>query len=297
MSAPRPSVARARVHAAVCVAALATVLACSDDGGVSYHTDVRPIFQDRCVLCHHDGRDERSLENPFDESVVGMFTKQNRFWENGHGGLQYDLVPGDPDNSFLMQKVTDRRLLPEAYDPNAPPEVLAEGPTERGVFMPPKPPPMTEEQIATVEQWIREGAGDGQLFRQSVVPLLGEKDNFRGDFCGRGGYAFGCFLCGRCHYEGAPTYPVLEVPALNVDNADALVAEWLANIVGAPAQYRPDLQLIVPGDPDASFLVMKMKATSSSTALGAPMPYGFEPLTETQVETLRTWIAEGARNN
>jgi hypothetical protein len=90
---------------------------------------------------------------------------------------------------------------------------------------------------------------------------------------------------------------VLELPALNVDNADALVAEWLDNLIGAPAQYRPDLQLIVPGDPEASFLVMKMKATSSSTALGAPMPYGFEPLSETQVETLRTWIADGASQN
>lgn len=285
-------------RAASLVAPLATLLACGDDeGGVSYATDLQPIFQDRCVICHYDGRDERSLEHPFDAEVNGLFTQQNRFWENGHGGLQYNLVPGDPDSSFLLQKVTDRRLLPELFDPNAPEEVLAEGPTERGIFMPPRPPPMTEAQIETVSQWIRDGATDTQFFRDAVVPLLGEKANFRGDFCGRGGYEFGCILCGRCHYDGAPTYPVLELPPLNVENADALVAEWLDNLVGAPAQYRPDLQLIVPGDPDASFLVMKMKAKSSSTALGAPMPYGYEPLSEEQVETLRTWIAEGARRD
>jgi hypothetical protein len=278
-------------------AALATALACSDEGELSYEADVHPIFQDRCVICHYDGRDERSLENPFDADVTGMFTQQSRFFEGNHGGPQYDLVPGDPENSFLMLKITDRRLLPEAFDPNADPAVLAEGPTERGIFMPPRPAPMTEAQVDTVSQWIADGATDTQFFRDSVVPLLGEKDNFRGDFCGRGGYGFGCILCGRCHYDGAPTYPVLELPPLNVDDADSLVAEWLDNLVGAPAQYRPDLQLIVPGDPDASFLVMKMKAPSSSTALGAPMPYGFEPLSESQVEMLRTWIADGARRD
>lgn len=285
--------ASAGTRTACGLAALMT-LACSDEPDSVYESKVHPIFQERCVLCHYDGSagceednlNIRSLENPLDPAVCGMATMRNRYAEGGHGGPTFDVVPGEPENSFLIMKVTDPQLVPENGDPLI---------YELGIFMPPKPPPMTDGQIATVEQWIRDGASDSQFFRDSVVPLLGEKDNFRNEFCSRGGYADGCILCGRCHYEGAPTYPVLELPALNVDNADALVAEWLDNIVGAPAQYRPDLQLIVPGDPDASFLLMKMKATSSSTALGAPMPYGFEPLSDAQVETLRTWIADGAR--
>jgi hypothetical protein len=288
------------------VVTLATVVACSeDDEGVSYETDVRPIFQEQCVVCHYDvpsptcPEDKgpiRSLDHPFDGSVCGMTKTENRYYPD-HGGLQYDIVPGDPDNSHLMLKITDQRLRPENYDPNAPDEVILEGPTERGIFMPPRPPPSTDSQVETIRQWIDEGATDTQFFRDSVVPLFGEKDNFRGAYCERGGYEFGCVLCGRCHNEGSPTYPVLEVPALNVDNADELVAEWLDNLVGAPAQYRPDLQLIVPGDAESSFLFMKMKAPNSSTALGSPMPYRVDPLSDTQVETLRTWIAEGARNN
>ncbi|MET0409714.1 MAG: hypothetical protein ABW217_00390 [Polyangiaceae bacterium] len=290
------SVASVGAKVACGVAALGAALACSSESDSVYESKVRPIFQERCVLCHYDGpatcpddNDHiRSLDHPFDASVCGMTTMKNRYAGNGHMGPEYDVVPGDPDNSAIMLKVTDRKLVPENGDPLI---------YEQGIFMPPKPPPMTDGQIATVEQWIRDGATDSQLFRDSVVPLLGEKDSFPNGFCANGGYADGCILCGRCHYDGAPTYPVLELPPLNVDNADALVAEWLDNLVGAPAQYRPDLQLIVPGDPDASFLVMKMKATSSSTALGAPMPYGYEPLSDAQVETLRTWIAAGARQD
>jgi len=51
---------------------------------------------------------------------------------------------------------------------------------------------------------------------------------------------------------------------------------------------------IVPGDPDASFLVEKLGA---NPRLGLQMPAAGSPLTEPEIDLIRTWILEGARNN
>lgn len=51
---------------------------------------------------------------------------------------------------------------------------------------------------------------------------------------------------------------------------------------------------IVPGNPDASFLIEKLGA---NPRLGLQMPAGGAPLTEQEIELIRTWILEGAQNN
>ena len=51
---------------------------------------------------------------------------------------------------------------------------------------------------------------------------------------------------------------------------------------------------IVPGDPDASYLFEKI---SPSPRTGARMPFLADPLSDEEIELIRTWIAEGAANN
>ncbi len=51
---------------------------------------------------------------------------------------------------------------------------------------------------------------------------------------------------------------------------------------------------IVPGDPDASYLVQKLRANPPS---GARMPLFGTPLSEESIETIATWIREGAADN
>jgi hypothetical protein len=51
---------------------------------------------------------------------------------------------------------------------------------------------------------------------------------------------------------------------------------------------------VVPGDPDASYLLEKLGANPRS---GVRMPQGLTPLTAEQIELIRTWIAEGAQDN
>jgi hypothetical protein len=286
-------------------------LACSSqDDGVSYARDVRPLFQARCVLCH-DEDSELDLIDPF-RPEVGMIAAKNT-WRcqeydqndptlciNGHEGPEFNIVPFDPDNSFMMQKITDRGLVPPLVNPpEDEPEHLV---FRRGLFMPPRPPLATDAQVATVREWIAAGAQDDDLLRTRVAPILGRSWNFRGDYCNLGGYGPACVLCIGCHYEGGPVYPDLRMPNFEDDmrtpeQNDAALATWLEGLVGVPARYRPDLKLIDPENPDQSFLLMKLAARSPSTAVGAPMPYGYEPYDDAQVETIRRWIAEGARNN
>jgi outer membrane protein assembly factor BamB len=54
------------------------------------------------------------------------------------------------------------------------------------------------------------------------------------------------------------------------------------------------LQRVTPGDPDASLLVQKLEHTQSC---GGPMPSAAETLPAAQLQQVRTWIANGARND
>lgn len=51
---------------------------------------------------------------------------------------------------------------------------------------------------------------------------------------------------------------------------------------------------ILRGDPDGSFLVMKLEGTAS---IGEQMPFGGTPLTSGELNTIRDWIAQGAPDN
>jgi mono/diheme cytochrome c family protein len=50
---------------------------------------------------------------------------------------------------------------------------------------------------------------------------------------------------------------------------------------------------VFPGNPDASLLVLSVEGRSQN-----PMPPpGRPPLTQKQIKAIRTWVAEGAKNN
>ncbi|MEY3442690.1 MAG: hypothetical protein RLZZ519_971 [Bacteroidota bacterium] len=57
------------------------------------------------------------------------------------------------------------------------------------------------------------------------------------------------------------------------------------------------LKLVIPGNPDSSYLYQKVIYDSSAFAFGAKMPSGGLTLTANQVEFMRQWIAAGAPLN
>ena len=61
-----------------------------------------------------------------------------------------------------------------------------------------------------------------------------------------------------------------------------------SELVGAPSGSCKSEILVVPGDPDSSFLYDKLRSTKPRC--GARMPYGIEPLPDSALDCVRRWI-------
>lgn len=64
------------------------------------------------------------------------------------------------------------------------------------------------------------------------------------------------------------------------------------NLVNVRSNERPALLRVDPGAPDSSYLVHKIEGRSS--IVGERMPFGQEPLSQEEINALRTWIENGA---
>ena len=107
-------------------------------------------------------------------------------------------------------------------------------------------------------------------FSQQVQPILTDRCAF-----------------GGCHASTSPA-------------AGQSLAEGLAyvSLVNLPSQELPSMDRVEPGDPDQSYLVHKIQGTHLAVGgSGLRMPRGQEPLSEDQINLIRAWIEQGARNN
>ena len=87
-------------------------------------------------------------------------------------------------------------------------------------------------------------------------------------------------ICTNCHV-GA-TAP----QGLRLDAANSYAA--LVNVASSEV---PGTLRVNPGNPDASYIVQKLEGNQ---AVGARMPFGGPYLSQTQIDLVRSWIAEGA---
>jgi hypothetical protein len=65
---------------------------------------------------------------------------------------------------------------------------------------------------------------------------------------------------------------------------------------GSGCPMAPERRFVVPFDPESSFVVVKIEGRQSA-GCGQRMPRGRAPLSSENITTIRTWIAEGARDN
>jgi hypothetical protein len=75
-----------------------------------------------------------------------------------------------------------------------------------------------------------------------------------------------------------------------------------AALVGIRAEERSDLVYVHPGDPLGSYVMNKVDGrlhdrACSEVDCGDPMPLDNPPLQEDARQVIRTWIAQGARDN
>ena len=102
---------------------------------ISFSSQVRPILSNSCFACH--GPDAQNQSSPF-----RLDTEEHARANLAKAGEppRYGIVSGKPEQSLLLQRIV-------SHDANA-------------VMPPPtsKKTPLTEEQVATLTEWIRQGA-------------------------------------------------------------------------------------------------------------------------------------------
>jgi len=255
------------VIGALSLGALALGTGCTEEEGITYSNDIRPLFVD-CTTCHQPGAPygpppgaATDILNPF--GTGGLVVSKN-LWKEGHPDIDSpvnNVTPGDPDDSFLIDKIAD------------PPLAASVG---AGSPMPFQPERLTPAELTSLETWIQAGATQSAQFLAEVLPIIGNKDRFAGAPNTDG-------KCQFCHYANTPNPP---------DLTDPFGPNGLVNVA---AKYRSGAVRVVPGNPEASFLITKVKATESTADNGAPMPRRFDRLTDSQVDRVRQWIEEGAK--
>src|SRR5262249_33166386 len=138
------SFASARIVTAASVCVLLAIAVIADDKpaastktekpvekskAVSYPTAILPILQANCQGCHQPAKASGKLD-------LTAFKNMLKGGESGSAAI----VPGNPDDSYLLEQIT---------------------PDDKGVAaMPQEKPPLSKGEIALIRQWIEEGAED-----------------------------------------------------------------------------------------------------------------------------------------
>jgi len=93
--------------------------------------------------------------------------------------------------------------------------------------------------------------------------------------------------CTQCHTSAG------RLPAAGLS---LLPDDAYRSLVGVASRQKPGAVLVIPGDPDNSYLVHKLEGRGD--IVGARMPRTTGPfLTDGQMLIIRRWIEQGAANN
>ncbi len=137
-----------------------------------------------------------------------------------------------------------------------------------------------------------DGAAPKVGFRKDVLPI------FRGS----------CALSSSCHNlaSGAPAErPYLGTGLTSPEPTDDEIRAIFEKNVGVKSTKAKGMNLVEPGKPAQSFLMHKVDGTlrcgdiagCSGATCGAGMPYGQPALSQERRDTVRRWIAQGAKND
>ncbi len=110
---------------------------------IDYSTQVKPIFNKKCIACHGGVKQKAGFSLLFREQALGNT-------ESGRPAI----IPGKPDESELIRRITET------------------DPEER---MPYRHEPLSKSEIKILKQWIEEGAQWGEHWayvtvKQEIVP-------------------------------------------------------------------------------------------------------------------------------
>ncbi|MEO5998333.1 MAG: DUF1553 domain-containing protein [Chitinophagaceae bacterium] len=104
---------------------------------IDFNTQVKPIFNSKCITCHGGVKKKSGFSVLFRSEAMGIAESGKRA-----------IIPGDPDNSEMIRRIT------------------LKDPEDR---MPYKHPPLSEAEISTLRQWVKQGAPWGDHW--AYVPV------------------------------------------------------------------------------------------------------------------------------
>ena len=162
---------------------------------------------------------------------------------------------GNPDSSYIILK-------------------LLGSPRIVGSQMPLGAGSLSESQIATISEWIEAGAEDDMAVDPPSPTLSSLQSSIFDDSCALSG----------CHV--GPSAP---------SGLDLSEGESWANLVNIPSVGVPGLLRVEVGNPDSSYIILKL--LGSPEIVGPQMPIGAEPLPESQIAAIGEWIEAGAGDN
>jgi hypothetical protein len=139
-----------------------------------------------------------------------------------------------------------------------------------------------------------DGTSKATHFKADVLPILQNS----------------CGLASVCHGVESPSDPAQHFFGPNKDTTatDDQIALIFEQSVGKASVKNPDMQVIKPGDPKASFIMYKLDMVVDGEACetltcagdkscGTEMPQGGPQLEAAKRDTIRRWIAQGAKND
>ena len=134
-----------------------------------------------------------------------------------------------------------------------------------GNFMPPKNP-LSEQQRQIIELWINQGAKNTICSDTATPPTA--KLCFNQDVLP--------ILLSNCAMSGCHD-ATTQAHGINLTNYSSIMAEN---------------ELVIPNNPDNSKLIKVLAGGEDQMP-----PSGYSPLTQTQINILKTWISDGATND
>ncbi|HVZ37012.1 MAG TPA: hypothetical protein VG963_31520 [Polyangiaceae bacterium] len=264
----------------------------------TYSGDVRPLFSQRCTICHRAGGPSGiDIQNPFNTATaenvdgpIGLAVSKDQ-QALAHPELNLpaqNVAAGDPDQSFLINKIADVSL-----------GLL---PATAGAHMPYQVAPLSPAEVQTLEDWVSAGAPNGPFtsagrqvtFAAPAANAMGQLPTYDPNAPDSVARIFGADEhnpteyghCIYCHYDGSAAPGDLTNP-FGPDG-----------VVNVDAHYRSDLKRVAPGDPEHSLLILKVRPQDPNmdySDVGVQMPYAFPELSANQVDIVREWISQGAK--
>lgn len=140
----------------ILVAALFATTGLISHKQVDYNTEVKPLFNKKCISCHGGVKKESGFSLLFRSEAL----------EKGESG-NYAIIPGDPDKSEMIRRLTSN------------------DPEER---MPYQHAPLSSSEINMLRQWVKEGAHWGNHWSYVAVqpvPVPSANSGFWGFLSGK----------------------------------------------------------------------------------------------------------------